>query len=116
MWQICDDLAAVDPAPGEAHNYFALLDLLPQEVVVSLMSQRNLIPTLFKVSELMGLDPIIEFMKSVLQQTSGRPSGLSCKTLSCTSYSPHDSALAINCLNAIGTLHDSSFTDISCSM
>ena len=51
-------MASIDPAPGEAHNYFALLEIDPKELILKLVSQHAFHPTVLKVASMMRLDPV----------------------------------------------------------
>ena len=57
----------VDPAPGEAHNYFALLDMLPPELTARLVKQQGCVPSAFKVAGLLGVDLVDEVLSACVQ-------------------------------------------------
>ena len=65
--QVGDELAVVDPAPGEAHNYFALLDMLPPELTARLVKQQGCVPSAFKVAALLGVDLVDEVLSACVQ-------------------------------------------------
>lgn len=54
--QVGDELASIDPAPGEAHNYFAVMELPPQELLLRLVNQHGCHPSVLKVASLVDLD------------------------------------------------------------
>lgn len=88
LTQIGDELASMDPAPAEAHNYFALLDIPPNELLIRLINQRGFVPGVFKVAELLGRDPVQDFLASAILLAKSAGS-LSCIKTSITpdSYS-----------------------------
>lgn len=61
-----DELAAIDPAPGEAHNYFALLQYHPGELLRRLVKQHGCSTTALKVASLLGEDLVHAVLSSCL--------------------------------------------------
>lgn len=51
--QVGDALAEVDPAPGEAHNYFALLGIRPQDLLRRLVKSKGCVPAASQVAFLL---------------------------------------------------------------
>jgi hypothetical protein len=56
-WQVGDEVAAADPAPSEAQNYFAMLLETPAALLVQLVAQRGCgDATAERVAALLGCD------------------------------------------------------------
>ena len=59
-------MAAIDPAPGEAHNYFALLEYLPGDLLRRIVKSHGCSPAAFKVASLLGVDLVESVLASCL--------------------------------------------------
>jgi hypothetical protein len=64
--QLGDALAEVDPAPGEAHNYFALLGIRPQDLLRRLVKNKGCTPTASLVASLLGVNLADEILASCI--------------------------------------------------
>ena len=64
--QVGDELAGIDPAPGEAHNYFALLEYSPGDLLRKLVKSKGCSPVAVKVASLLGVDLVEEVLTSCL--------------------------------------------------
>ena len=66
MPQVGDELASIDPAPGEAHNYFALLEYTPGDLLRKLVKSKGCSSVAVKVATLLGVDLVEEVLTSCL--------------------------------------------------
>lgn len=67
-----DELADADAAPGEAHNYFALLDILPGDLLRRIVKDKGCCPTASKVASLLGVDLVNEILSSCIPAFSAK--------------------------------------------
>ena len=70
-----DELAEIDPAPGEAHNYFALLEILPGDLLRRIIKDKGCSPTALKVASILGVDLVNEVFRSCIPVLSDPASG-----------------------------------------
>ena len=79
-----DELAAIDPAPGEAHNYFAVLEYEPTNLLTKLVKHHGYTQTAFKVASLMGENLVQAVLSSCLPSQDTMQAGTQSEAMQST--------------------------------